>query len=387
MNLSRTILHTTLCLAALVAAGPRGAWAADPAAQETFKMDDAKAAEWLKAWNAKITDDARNRYCDKTMGEDIAWLMAPFMDGFYYGYQATGDPKWVAMLVDWTDAWLKRGVKEPDGYVGWPMLGAAGTKVDNLDDFYADSLLSEAMVLRPVVLMSREILRTPKLKAKYGDKAKHYLDVARRQYEKWDRRGAWRETKGGMISLVQPYGIDAKTGKWTPGYETRNDPHAGFSHPNNKANLVALWLLAMSDATGEPKYRQRAEEWFRLMKSRMKLKPDGTFAVWNYWEPAGAWDYKPDGSPKHWVGRHSNAQYYDIDVSAVVEAYRHGLAFTRADIDRLVATAKAEKTYWYALAPFDQEIQQKFEASHEPGSWAGLGTTPCYLTLQRERNP
>ena len=90
-----------------------------------------------------------------------------------------------------------------------------------------------------------------------------------------------------MISVVLPYGIDAKTGKWTDGYETRNDPGHGFSHPDNKANHVARWLLAMSDATGKAVYKERAEKWFRLMKSRMKLKADGTYEIWNYWEPAG----------------------------------------------------------------------------------------------------
>ena len=109
------------------------------------KIDDAKFNDWLARWQKNIIGDARNRYCDKAMGEDIAWLMTPFTDGFYYGYMATRDPKWAQMLMDWTDSWLKRGVKEPDGLIGWPSPAAAGTKVDNLDDFNADSMLGETM--------------------------------------------------------------------------------------------------------------------------------------------------------------------------------------------------------------------------------------------------
>lgn len=45
------------------------------------------------------------------------------------------------------------------------------------------------------------------------------------------------------------------------------------------------------------------------MKSRMKLR-----------EGTGAWDYKPDGSPKHWVGVHPNGGYYGIDVEGIVTA-------------------------------------------------------------------
>ena len=179
-----------------------------------------------------------------------------------------------------------------------------------------------------------------------------------------------------------PFGIDGKSGKWTAGYDTRNAPGNGFSHPDNKANLVARWLLAMSDATGKPVYQERAERWFKLMKSRMKLKPDGKYQIWNYWQPAGPWDYKPDGATKHWVGVHPNPGYYQIDVAAIVDAYEHGLVFSREDIDHLIATALAEKRYWDALAPYSAEIQEKFEQNMKPDSWGGLSAAPHYLMLQ-----
>src|SRR5208282_2568652 len=54
------------------------------------------------------------------------------------------------------------------------------------------------------------------------------------------------------------------------------------------------------DATRKPVYRERAEKWFRLMKSRMKTRDGGKYFVWNYWDPAGPWDYRPDGSTQHW---------------------------------------------------------------------------------------
>ena len=135
-----------------------------------------------------------------------------------------------------------------------------------------------------------------------------------------------------------------KTGKWTSQYETRNAPGVGFSHPDNKANFIACWLLAMFDATAKPVYRERAEKWFRVMKLRMKLKNDGTYEIWNYWEPAGAWDYKYF-LPKHWIGVHRRTGYYNIDVEGVA-AFEHGLVFSKEDINRLIATAIAEKRFW-----------------------------------------
>jgi len=386
MNAMPVVLAGLTCLA--VSCGAMSAAEDAPVPDKVkqgpmVKMDEAKFADWLARWEKNIVASAQSRYCDKEMGEGIGWRMTPYLDGFYYGYMATRDPKWVDMLVDWTDSWIKRGVKEPDGYTGWPKTGAAGTKVDRLDDFNADSMLGEAMALRPVVLIAGEILKDPKLKARYGKKATSYIKLSEHIFKKWEKRGAWRDAEGGgSISLVLPFGIDAATGKWTAGYKKRNAPGNGFSHPNNKANHTARWLLAMFDVTGKPLYRKRAEKWFRLMKSRMKVTDDGTYKIWNYWQPAGKWDYKPDGKPKHWVGVHPNKGYYSIDLTGIVDAYQHGLVFTKADVDRLVATAVAEKRYWTALAPYSKVIQQHFESNHKPDTWGGLGGTPHYLALQ-----
>ena len=353
--------------------------------QDVVPVDPAKVPVWEQRWQKTIVAEARNRYCDTEMGEEIGWLMSPLLNGFYYGYLATGDARWAELLVDWTDAWIRRGVTEPDGFVGWPKVGASGTPVDGLDSYDADSLLGEAMALRPVVLMSAAILNDPPLKARYGDKAEAYLKLARSMYEKWDARGAWRPSGDGLMTVVLPFGLDGKRGRWTDGYQERNAAGHGFSHPDNKANLVASWLLAMSDATGERLYLARAEKWFRVMKSRMKLRSDGSFHIWNYWQPAGAWDYKPDGAAKHWIGIHPNAGYYVIDVDAIVAAYEHGVVFTADDIGRLAKTALANSRNWPALTPYDRALQTRFERSIKPDGWAELTLVPWYLSLQKRR--
>jgi len=368
--------------------------------------------DWLTRWEKNILGKARSRYCDKEMSEEIGWLMSPFLNGFYYGYRATGDAKWVALLVDWADSWIKRSVKEPDGFVGWPKSGTGGQVEEG---FYADSLLGEAMGLRPVILMADEIQRTPALKDKFGPQAQAYLKLAEQVFEKWDSRGCWREVADGGLWVVPLFGIDPKTGNWTEGYARRNTD--GFSNPDNKENHIARWLLAMYDVTARPIYRERAEKWFRLMKSRMKTREDGKYAVWNYWEPAGPWDFKADGSPRHWVGVHPNGGYYQIDVEAIVAAFEHGLVFSKQDIQQLIATnrdfmwnqqmagAKFQRidggrpdprwkdspgVLWTALAPYDQTLRKIFLANHNPSGWGGLSATPWFLaheaTKQKEVN-
>ena len=397
--------------AALVAA--LGPWsgvlkaAAGPAT--TGFLEPGAAAEWLRRWENNIVRDARNRYCEKELAEELGWLVSPFLEGFYYGYLATGEVKWVEMLVDWADGWIRRGIREPDGFIGWPKPEAAGTEVDTLNAFDADSLLGEAMCLRVLVLMAGRMQKDEALKAKYSAQAAAYLKLAEATYEKWDVRGAWRETARGGIWVVLPFGLDRATNRWTEGYATRHAPGHGFSHPNNKANHDARWHLAMYDVTGKAVYRERAEKWFRLLKSRLKTRDGGKYFVWNYWEPGGPWDYKPNGAPKHWVGVHPNGGYYEIDVRGIVDAFEHQIVFTREDIDRLIATnrdymwnqkvqgaefrridgeppvdnwKKTPGVLWSALLPYDATLREVFAANHNPGSWGGLSATPWYLSLK-----
>ena len=378
-----------------------------PWAPAQVELDPVLAKDWLARWEKGILSDAKNRYCDEETGEELGWLVSPFINGFYYGYLATGETKWIDLLIDWTDAWIKRGVKEPDGFIGWPKADGASTgAVPNL---FTDNILGEAMALRPAVLMAHVILTTPTLKEKYQAKAQSYLDVSEQVYKKWDSRDCWRETKEGGVWVVPTFGIDEKTNQWTKSYEQRKTD--GFSLPPNKQNLVAEWLLAMYDATAKPQYRERAEKWWRVMKSRMRLR-DEKYYVWNYWEPAGPWDYKPDpdGQPKHWVGVHPNGGSYDVDVDGITTAYAHKLVFEKQELDRLIATnrdfmwdqhvkgAKFKRiddgkpegqwknspgVLWFGLLPYDESLRKVFEANHDPASWGGLAATPRYLALAR----
>ena len=367
-----------LCVAglALTATLCQAQPALDPAAlgMTLTKMSEAKQKVWLSRWDQQISGESKGyRMCDRALGEDIAWTVAPMMDGFYNGYMATKNTKYVDMLVDWTDSLIKRAVKEPDGYVGWPSKAAAGTAVDNLDDFNADSFLSDAMAFRPIVLMAGEMVKNPALKEKYGAKGESYLKFADQIYAKWVERGGWRETEGGgMISVTLPYGMDPTNKKWID-FDTRNAPGHGFSHPDNKSNEVARWMLAMWDVTGKPEFKERAEKWFKLMKSRMKPKDDGTYEIWNYWQPAGPWDYKADGSPKHWIGVHPHGGYYWVDTRAIVAAYEHGLIFTKAEIDRLIATAK---TSWMDGDPGSP--MAGMEISVQPASGTAKEIYACF---------
>jgi hypothetical protein len=263
------------------------------------------------------------------------------------------------------------------------------------------------MGLRPLVLMADQIRKTPALQPKFGASAESWLKIAEQTFVKWDARGCWREVTAGGLWVVPDFGLDAGTGKWTDGYAQRATH--GFSNPDNKQNHIARWLLALHDATQKPVYRDRAEKWFRLMKSRLHSREGGKYFVWNYWEPGGPWDYNPDGSTRHWVGVHPNGGYYAIDLQGMVAAFEHGLVFKLDDMQRLIATnrdfmwnqqlndAKFQRidggqadprwkdspgVLWTALVPHDQTLRKIFLANHNPASWGGLAATPWFLARE-----
>ena len=391
----------TIGTASAISALRENALLASVAAPPAEWIDPATAQDWRVRWEKFIlADSAMSRYCDTEMAEELGWLVSPFLDGFYYGYLATRETKWVERLVDWADSCIRRAVKEPDGYLGWPKVS------DQTEGFDYDSMLGEAMILRPMVLMADQILKTPALKAPWGGKASSYLELAERTFEKWDRRDSWRDCTLGGLWVVQYFGMDPGTGQWTEGFARRKSE--AFSHPDNKENLIALWLIGMFDVTGKTIYRERAEKWWQLMRSRMRTRDDGKYFVWDYWDPAGSWDYKPDGKTKHWVGVHPNGGYYAIDLEGIVAAYQHNLVFQREEIDRLIATnrdfmwnqqvaaAKFQRidggpadprwpnspgVLWNALLPYDETLRKIFVANHRPDDWGGLSATPWFLAL------
>ena len=144
-----------------------------------------------------------------------------------------------------------------------------------LASYTADSMLGDAAVFRVIALMSYQMINNPGLQAKYGAKGTSYLTLAKTIYAKWMARGGWQPTTvngvSGEISVVMPQGLNSTNTAWVA---YSNNPMGGMSHPCNKANEVARWMLAMYDVTGDAQYLTHATKWFTLMKSRMSPSTD-----------------------------------------------------------------------------------------------------------------
>ncbi|MGD0743747.1 MAG: hypothetical protein ABSA45_01195, partial [Verrucomicrobiota bacterium] len=42
-------------------------------------LDAALVKDWLARWEKNILSDERSRYCDRELGEEIGWLVSPFL--------------------------------------------------------------------------------------------------------------------------------------------------------------------------------------------------------------------------------------------------------------------------------------------------------------------
>ncbi len=368
--------------------------------------------DWYTLWDENIQSDYDwqltpgmlvSGYSDYGgMGENLDWQLAPVLTGFYYGFMATSNTEYVNEMVTFVDDLISLETIEPDGYPGWPATTAGGvTGTDDLDWYYGDSMLGEAAAFRPIVLMACQMVTNPALKdviysgtgQTYSVIGQSYLALAETLYRKWVWRGGWRDTDptyypGGMISVMLPEGMDPATGyktwitnpatNWpdSPGqnsYTSANEYgpvwiaqaiNNGMSTPTNYNDEISLWLLAMWDATGNPEYQLRASKWLTYLKNyRMTLEDEWTSGldgagdlIWNYWEPAGSWDFIANqaqnalydnngiGNTKTWYGLHPNNGYYWIDTQCAVAAFEHGVVFNESDITTLVTDAKTSWT-------------------------------------------
>ena len=49
--------------------------------------------------------------------------------------------------VDWADSLIKRAVKEPDGFIGWPGKDPHGTQVDGLNRLFGDNKQASVLTI------------------------------------------------------------------------------------------------------------------------------------------------------------------------------------------------------------------------------------------------
>ena len=108
-----------------------------------------------------------------------------------------------------------------------------------------------------------------------------------------------------------------------------------LTNPHNKQSKMCRAYLALYRVTGKDDYFRKAVAGVRLSAPCL----DVDRYRWNYWDPAGDWDRKPD-KPGEWKHRSARPprRLPRADRGNGGGAGDHGVAFDRADMQRFVNT-------------------------------------------------
>ena len=182
------------------------------------------------------------------------------------------------------------------------MATAAGSAPTHTTRVWCDVHVGDAILLNGMLGFAEAVLADAVLAQKYGEPARKYVDIARRDlFEKWDARGTWG-TDGpyGAYHSWNRYGAPDNFKNWTVRDDIRN---SNLALPFNKQDNIAAVALKLYRITGEEKFRDRATRTFAYQKSRLQLIDD--HYGWNYGEPYTAADVGlAAGKTRHWVGVH-----------------------------------------------------------------------------------
>ena len=314
-------------------------------------------------------------------GEAFCWHARSGMDQFVDNYELTKNTEWLDAGVRYYDFLISKMDTGPDGYKGWIGPYMYDKK------YWIDSHVGDGILMNGILDFALVVWEDKELKARYGDKAKAYTEIAKKHLiEKNDKRGTWREDGdiGAYVSYSQ-YMEPANLKEWKYGSEVIK---SGLSHPFNKQNDLGQVCLQIYRLTGEKFYRDRAEKIFLRMKRQLQLTDN--HYEWNYWEPFGPWDVNLEKNDfSHWVGINPSAGYQSREVAQMVDAYHAGVVFDETDIKRLINThldvmwnkdkenpaftnsyiahgvessrnGKATGTLWTSLLDFDQRIRDLY---------------------------
>jgi len=325
-------------------------------------------------------------YYQTAEGEDLGWKEGPYLKGYIYGYLAFKETKWLDKLVTHADVLFSRLTREQDGKLGW-----YGPSVyDNTKR--VDALVGEALLLEPITLFILTVKKDPALSA-YIAKAENYLNIIENELiPKRDARGDW-----------QNVGNDEGIYRHEP-YDATD--HALMTHPYNKINEMGQVLINLYRITHKFYYRDKIERIARRFKRNIKIDDGGLHNWWDYWDPAGPWDYDSNGNLRHWVGVEHRTGYTNINMHFAAKCYHLGLVFDRSDIERMVRNFKdrmwngsmtsplfalldgsnmgvnsdtVKTGMMDALIEFDKTILDLDWVTIDGNSWGGMVSLPYYF--------
>jgi hypothetical protein len=235
-----------------------------------------------------------------TAAGDLAWARSYVMTAYQTMYETTGDPKYLAPLLEHVRQVLacrSDRLGQTDQVRGLAMPSWVSTSSESRPYAW---LVHAGMITYPLAACAATLAADPALAQEHAQLlAQIRADVAQtiRAFEPDFRPGPGPDEGHYFCPLLQA------------------------DLPFNQQNALGRAMLAMHDATGDPWYRQRAGELARYFRNRIRLA-DGR-ATW----PASAGEDQAE-----------DIAHAAIDVDFAVACYRKDLVFTRQDMQQMAAT-------------------------------------------------
>lgn len=258
--------------------------------------------------------------------EDICWVWARYLRMPLVAYKITRDSNYLDLFVSGMATLFTRLREGPGGYLGFRGLPLPLFRDPQNPNAEIEVDISEFEIARLICDFTVLVRGEEGLRNKYQKDAQRLMEVVERHLAgpKWEERGLYVDL--GPLGAIFRMPPECGNGR------------DNLTNPHNKLSKICRAYLALYRASGKDDYFRKA---IKLgVRFKNTLRRDGERYLWNYWDPAGPWDLKPDGSGewKHWIGPEHRGGYHALTVEMAVELYDHGVVFDAADIKRFVNT-------------------------------------------------
>jgi hypothetical protein len=239
-------------------------------------------------------------------GGEIAWGESYLLSSLVEMVSATSDNTYAGLAVKLSD-WISKSRDDrhnrTDEIRGKVMPAWSSTNYSGGKRFAW--AVHTGMIVAPIAKFGAVVRKNPYLESRWGDDAARLLKIAREAAAAHDDE--YRDGPGPDEGYI-----------WCP--------YLKKHLPLNMQNALARAWLAIDDATGVPKYRERTARLARFLKNRMRKAEDGAY-VWAYWPPL-------EGT----TDKFEDISHASINVDFMVLCREHGLVFDRSDLDRVQKT-------------------------------------------------